>query len=223
MENIQEKTEDLKEAPLGLFLYPVLQAADILLYKADQVPVGDDQIPHIFLSQTLARKFNYRFGPTFPVPQQLSASAASRIKSLRDVNKKMSKSDPDPKSRICLLDEEDDIRIKMKKAMTDFDSKVTYEPEQRAAVSNLILLEHLATNQSIESIVKQNADKTTAQFKLHLADVLIEHLRPIRLKANELMQDPSHLERLLRRGSQQATEIAEQTLTEVRQKVGFCF
>lgn len=211
----------MKETPLGLYLYPVLQAADILLYRSNRVPVGDDQTAHIFLTQSLAKRFNHRFGQLFPVPEQLSAVAGARIKSLRDPTKKMSKSDPDPKSRISLLDTDDNILSKVKKAITDFDSKVSFDLDRRPAVSNLILLEHLLTDQSIDDIVQDSNSITTAQYKQRLAEVIIEHIGPIRNEARRLLDDRLHLDRTLQQGAEQARSIASQTLNQVKKLIGF--
>jgi tryptophanyl-tRNA synthetase len=218
----QEKTQNFKEAPLGLYLYPVLQAADILLYRTHRVPVGDDQTAHIFLTQSLAKRFNNRFGYLFPIPEQLTAVAGARIKSLRDPTKKMSKSDPDAKSRISLLDSDDQIRSKMKKAITDFDSKVSFESERRPAVSNLILLEHLLTDEPIEQIVRDCEPLTTAQYKQRLGEIIIEHVRPIRTEAERLLSNKGHLDQILDQGADRAREVATETMQQVRQRVGFC-
>lgn len=149
----KEKSEKMKEIPLGLYLYPVLQAADIMLYKATHVPVGEDQVQHLQLAQSLAKAFNNRFGNTFPMCQPMIADDAScRIKSLRDPTKKMSKSDPDPKSCVMITDTPKVIKEKVKKAITDFTSAVTFEPETRPGVTNLLTIHSMVSGKSIQEI-----------------------------------------------------------------------
>lgn len=143
----KEKSAKVKEIPLGLFVYPVLQAADILMYKATHVPVGEDQVQQLQLAQHLANVFNFRFGETFPICHGVIADdPSSRIKSLRDPTKKMSKSDADPKSRIMLTDTPDQLLEKVKKALTDFKSAVTYDPIERPGVANLLIIHSLMSN-----------------------------------------------------------------------------
>ncbi|CAB3381191.1 Hypothetical predicted protein [Cloeon dipterum] len=142
----KEKSASMKEIPLGLFIYPVLQSADIMLYKATHVPVGEDQLQHIQLAQHLGNTFNARYGHTFPpIKAMVEESGVARLRSLRNPEKKMSKSDPDPKSRISLVDEPKVIVEKCKKAITDFTSEVTYDPEGRRGVATLIDLVSLCT------------------------------------------------------------------------------
>ncbi|KAJ4439141.1 hypothetical protein ANN_15098 [Periplaneta americana] len=152
----KEKSLTLKEVPLGLYIYPVLQAADILLYRATQVPVGEDQTQNLQLVQHLAKIFNNRHGPTFPVPEAIMAdSSISRLKSLRDPSKKMSKSDQDPRSRIEITDTPEDLLEKCKKAVTDFTSEVTFDPEKRPGVANLITIHSLFTGLDPAEVCKQ--------------------------------------------------------------------
>ncbi|KAG5325148.1 SYWM protein, partial [Pseudoatta argentina] len=158
----KEKSESLKNVPLGLYIYPVLQTADILLYKT-HVPVGQDQAQHIQLAQDLVQIFNRQFGQTFPVPRTLINGPSQRIKSLRDPTKKMSKSHTDSKSRLNLLDEPDKLLEKVKKAVTDFTSEVTYDPEKRPGVANLINIHSLFTGQTTEEICKEAVGLNTGQ------------------------------------------------------------
>lgn len=152
----KEKSAKFKEIPLGLYLYPILQAADIMLHKANLVPVGEDQIQHIQLAQHLTKNFNNRYGDTFPTCEPMIAEDLScRIKSLRDPTKKMSKSDLDPKSCVMLTNTPDEITSKVKKAITDCTSEVTFEPEARPGVSNLLTIHSLATNKSIQQICEE--------------------------------------------------------------------
>jgi tryptophanyl-tRNA synthetase len=152
----KEKSAKMKEVPLGLYLYPVLQAADILLYKATHVPVGEDQAQHLQLAMSLAKLFNHRFGQTFPIIKPIIADdSSSRIKSLRDPTKKMSKSDPDKKSTIMITDTPEMIKEKLKKAVTDCTSAVTFEPEGRPGVANLLTMHSMVIEYLPEEIVEE--------------------------------------------------------------------
>ncbi|XP_071556145.1 uncharacterized protein Trprs-m [Temnothorax nylanderi] len=216
----KEKSESLKNVPLGLYIYPVLQAADILLYKATHVPVGQDQAQHIQLAQDLAQIFNRQFGQTFPIPRTLISDGPSqRIKSLRDPTKKMSKSHTDSKSRLNILDEPDVLLNKLKKAITDFTSEVTYEPEKRPAVTNLINIHSLFTGKTPEEICKEAEGLNTGQYKLVVADVVIEKLSPIREDILKLTKEPAYLDKILKEGAERATELATNCWTEVIEKV----
>lgn len=218
----KEKSEHLKNIPLGLYIYPVLQAADILLYRATQVPVGQDQVQHIQLAQDLAYSFNQKFGDTFPLPRSLIFDDASkRIKSLRDPSKKMSKSDTDCKSRLDLTDNSDVLLEKIKKAVTDNTSQVTYDPETRPGVSNLIAIHSLLTDKSPEEICKDAQDLDTGKYKLVLADVVIEKLKPIREEISRLLKEPLYLDEVLKIGSEKATDLAIDCYVDVKDKIGF--
>ncbi|KAL0126676.1 hypothetical protein PUN28_005211 [Cardiocondyla obscurior] len=216
----KEKSESLKNVPLGLFIYPVLQAADILLYKATHVPVGQDQAQHIQLAQDLAQIFNRKFGQTFPIPHALiSDNRSQKIKSLREPTKKMSKSHTDSKSRLNILDEPDVLLEKIKKSVTDFTSEITYEPDKRQGVSNLINIHSLFTGKTPEEICKEAASLNTGQYKLLLADIVIEKLSPIRNNILRLTKEPAYLNEILKEGADRATELATNCWTEVIGKV----
>ncbi|XP_011878448.1 PREDICTED: tryptophan--tRNA ligase, mitochondrial [Vollenhovia emeryi] len=216
----KEKSEFLKNVPAGLYNYPVLQAADILLYKATHVPVGQDQVQHIQLAQDLAYIFNRQYGQTFPIPHTLISNGPSqRIKSLREPMKKMSKSHADPKTRLNILDEPDVLLEKVKKAVTDFTSEVTYEPDERPGVSNLINIHSLFTGKTPEEICKEAVGLNTGQYKLVLADVVIEKLSPIRKDILRLTGEPAYLDEILKEGAERATELATNCWTEVKGKV----
>ncbi|XP_032674883.1 tryptophan--tRNA ligase, mitochondrial [Odontomachus brunneus] len=216
----KEKSESLKNIPLGLYIYPVLQAADILLYKATDVPVGQDQAQHVQLAQDLARIFNKKFGMTFPIPHVLVSDGPSqRIKSLRDPMKKMSKSYQDARSRLDILDNPDMLLEKMKKAVTDFTSEVTYEPETRPGITNLINIHSLFTGKTPDEICKEATGLNTGQYKLVVADVVIEKLTPIRQQVLRLLKEPVYLEEVLKEGSDKATNLAAYCWTEVADKV----
>uniref|UniRef100_A0A182P6W8 Tryptophan--tRNA ligase, mitochondrial n=1 Tax=Anopheles epiroticus TaxID=199890 RepID=A0A182P6W8_9DIPT len=215
----KEKSANMKEIPLGLYLYPVLQAADIMLYKATHVPVGEDQIQQLQLAQSLARAFNNKYGRTFPFCETL-VNDGSRLKSLRDPTKKMSKSDPDPKSCIMLIDTPDVVLEKVKKSVTDFKSEVTFDAKERPGVSNLITIHSLVSGKSVEEICKEAEGKNTGQYKLLVAEALIEHLRPIRERMERYTRDVGYLAGVIEEGSERARSIAEQTIDEVKEKIG---
>ncbi|MCL4137761.1 UNVERIFIED_CONTAM: hypothetical protein GTU68_037284, partial [Idotea baltica] len=211
-----------KSVPTGLFIYPVLQSADILLYKTTHVPVGEDQIQHIQLASHLAKLFNGIYGSTFPIPEALIyKDTSARIKSLRSPLSKMSKSEKDPKSRIDLLDSPDTIREKVKKSITDFTSAVYFDAESRPGVSNLMTLHKAFSGKSYECIEKENSDIDTGKYKKVLAEVLVEYLSPIRTKTLELMKEKDYLEKVIQDGNDKARTRAQNTLAEVYKKVGF--
>ncbi|XP_033216803.1 tryptophan--tRNA ligase, mitochondrial [Belonocnema kinseyi] len=217
----KEKSATVKDVPLALFIYPVLQAADILIYKATHVPVGEDQVQHLELCQDLARKFNSTFGETFPVPTTIISNDAKRIKSLRDPNSKMSKSCPDSKSRLDLIDEPKVLLNKVKKSVTDFTSEVTYDPKNRPGVANLVKIHSLLTGKSPEKICEEAQGIDTGRYKLVLADVVIEKLNPIRERILQLLSEKQYLEQILKEGAEKATAIATPNLFEIREKIGF--
>lgn len=217
----KEKTAKLKDIPMGIFLYPVLQSADILAYKATHVPVGEDQIQHIQLAQHLCHAFNNKYGKIFPIPEPIiDNSAASRLKSLRNPSKKMSKSDTDPRSRIELTDSSDVIREKIKKAITDFTSEVTYDPVERPGVSNIIFIHSLVSEKSVETICDESRVLDTQQYKLVVADSVIERLKPISSGIEDLMKNPDYLTQVLKKGGDRARQISSQTLVETKTALG---
>lgn len=217
----KEKSATLKDVPLGLMVYPVLQAADIMLYKATHVPVGEDQVQHLQLAHHLAKIFNTKYGVTFPQCHSIVANDLScRIKSLRDPLKKMSKSDPDTRSCIMLTDTPKQVTDKIKKAVTDFTSAVTFHPEERPGVANLITIHSLATGLTPEEICEESSILDTGKYKLRVAEALVEHLNPIRLKIEEYMQHPDYLESVLVEGAEKAGVVADATLTEVKDRIG---
>lgn len=217
----KEKSRTVRDVPLGLFVYPVLQAADIMLYKATHVPVGADQVQHIQLAQHLARGFNTRYGDMFPICNPLiEENEGSRILSLREPSKKMSKSDLSPKGTINLNDSPDQITEKIKKAVTDFTSDISYNPNARPGVSNLVNIHALVTGQSIESVVEEAKQLDTAQYKERVSEAVIEHLRPIRELINKHLSNRNELIYILEMGSEKARKVAQATMTEVKQRLG---
>ncbi|XP_054263604.1 tryptophan--tRNA ligase, mitochondrial [Macrosteles quadrilineatus] len=217
----KEKTASMKEIPLGIYLYPVLMAADVMLYRATHVPVGEDQLPHMNLAVDLAQVFNNRYGETFPVPEIIiEDSARNRVRSLREPLKKMSKSHTDPKSRIELTDTPDQIVGKVKKAVTDFTSAVSYDPVNRPGVSNLVALHALSAGKTFQQVCDENAHIQTGQYKRVVADAIVEKFNPIREEMNRLLAAPEYLEEVLDQGAQRATMLAEITWMDVKQKIG---
>ncbi|XP_067116439.1 tryptophan--tRNA ligase, mitochondrial [Osmerus mordax] len=215
------KSKQKNEGSVGLYTYPVLQAADILLYKSTLVPVGEDQVQHLELAQDLARIFNHQYGELFPEPRAL-LSSTRKVKSLREPSSKMSKSDPQKMATVSLTDSPDDIALKIRRAVTDFTSEVTFDPERRPGVSNLVLLHAGVAGLSVEEVVLQAQGMDTARYKQLVAEAVIQRLGPIREEILRLRAERGHLELLLRQGARRARELAAPTLQEVRQRVGFC-
>ncbi|MBN3308175.1 SYWM protein, partial [Amia calva] len=205
---------------VGLFTYPVLQAADILLYQSTHVPVGEDQVQHLELAQDAARIFNSKYGSFFPVPQPL-LSSTKKVKSLRDPMSKMSKSDPQKLATVNITDTPDDIRMKFRKAVTDFTSEVTFDPEQRPGVSNMISIHAAVAGLTVEEVICQSRGLDTAHYKLAVADAVIQKFSPIRQEVQRLRGDPGYLEKVLKHGVEKAKELAVPVYQEVRKLVGF--
>ncbi len=201
---------------MGLLDYPVLMAADILLYKSNLVPVGEDQLPHIDLTNEIAKKFNSMFGETFePVKPHLATGA--RIMSLQDPTKKMSKSGDEG---IALSDGPDEIREKIKGAVTDSGKEIVFDPDKKPAISNLMTIYHLLSQNSVKEIEKKYGGKNYSEFKSDLAEVVVNFLKPFQEKRKELESDPTYIEDVLIESEEKARIIASSTLTEVKQKMG---
>ncbi|KAG9471159.1 hypothetical protein GDO78_015564 [Eleutherodactylus coqui] len=214
------KSESQKnEGSVGLFTYPVLQAADILLYLSTHVPVGDDQAQHLQLTQDLARIFNYQYGEFFPIPRALMGSS-KKIRSLRDPLVKMSKSDPHTLATVRLTDTPDEIVMKFRKAVTDFTSEVTYDPEKRPGVSNMVAIHSAVTGLSPEEVVKQSRGLETAQYKHVVAEAVITKLTPIREEVHRLRGDKGFLREVLTRGTHRARELAAPVYDKVCRIIG---
>lgn len=212
--------EGHERAGLGLFSYPALMAADILLYDTTIVPVGEDQIQHLELTRLLARRFNERFGETFLIPQPLIQKVGARVMSLQDPTKKMSKSDTTKAGTIMLDDDSDTIRKKIMKAVTDTEGGIVYDEEKKPAISNLLAIYHHLTGQSIKSIEQHFEGKGYGDFKKALAEVVVEHLAPITAKINEYRENPGELAAILDEGRKVALEKAEAKMKIVRERVG---
>lgn len=212
--------EQLEKSPkynnAGFLNYPVLMAADILIYKSNLVPVGEDQLPHIDLTNEIAKKFNSMFGETFKAVKPHLAEGA-RIMSLQDPTKKMSKTGDES---IALSDSSDIIREKIKKAVTDSGKEVVFDSENKPAISNLITIYHLLSQISIKEIEKNYDGKDYVEFKNDLAEVVINFLKPFQEKRKELEDDPAYVEDLLTESEEKAILMTGSTLTEVKQKMG---
>jgi tryptophanyl-tRNA synthetase len=203
---------------LGLYSYPVLMAADILLFRADAVPVGDDQKQHLELTRDLVERFNHRFGDEFPMPEPIIPERGARIMSLQVPTAKMSKSDPDESSRILVLDDPDTIRKRLKRAVTDSETDVRYDWAKKPGVSNLIEIMSLFTNASIESIEAEYGTSGYGKFKDAVAESVIAGLAPLRSSYQQM--DDAEVARLMQRGALDARTKAEGFQQAVRKRVG---
>ena len=206
-------------ASVGLYDYPVLMAADILLYNAHLVPVGEDQRQHLELTRTLARRFNNLYGETFVVPEPMILQTGARVMALDDPSAKMSKSSPVPSSYIAILDEPDLIRRKIRRAKTDSGTEIVARPE-KPAITNLLDIYAAATGLTLSELEEQYGGKGYGDFKKDLAEVLVEALSPIRERALELLDDPRELDELLEDGAERARKVATSTLHDAWAKLG---
>jgi tryptophanyl-tRNA synthetase len=218
MTQFKEKS-DRHGANIGLYTYPVLQAADILLYQADCVPVGEDQKQHLELARNIAERFNNHYSPTFVVPEPYITKVGARVMSLQEPEKKMSKSDENHAATIFLSDPPNEIRKKIKRAVTDSGTDIRYD-ESRPAIANLIELYHVATGASIEAIEREFEGKGYGEFKTALGDALADMLMPIQERYHAIRNDKAALSAILQRGAEEASKRAFKTLRKVYKKVG---
>ena len=226
MTQFKEKAgKDKEKASIGLYIYPVLMAADILLYDATHVPVGEDQKQHLELSRDIAQKFNLDFkSPNFfKIPEPLIQKNFARIMSLKDGNKKMSKSDPSDLSRINLKDTKDEIINKIKKAKTDNDPMPTDQTKlkNRPEIENLLGIYSSLSNQNIKNTVDEFSGKNFSEFKNKLAEVIVEKISPISDEIKRLEKDPKFIDDILLNGSKKAEKIAKSKVEEIKKIVGF--
>ncbi len=203
----------------GLFTYPVLMAADILLYQADAVPVGEDQKQHVELCRDIAGRFNYVYGDTFTLPEPFIPKMGARIMSLGDPTSKMSKSDPD--GCVFLMDKPEDIMRKFKRAVTDCETAVRYDPAAKPGISNLLTVYCTATGKTIEEAEQEFAGQGYGVFKPAVGEAVVELLRPIREETERLLKDKAYLESVYKEGAERAQYLANKTLRKVYKKVGF--
>ena len=205
----------------GLFTYPSLMAADILLYQPDYVPVGEDQKQHVELTRDIANRFNGVYGETFKIPQSFVPKVGARVMSLVDPTKKMSKSEDEDPGRIILMDKPEDIMRRFKRAVTDSETEVRYDPEKKAGISNLMTIYAAATGRTFAEIETEFAGHGYGDFKTKVGEAVVELLRPIREKTEEILKDKAYLEDVYTDGAQRAQRIARKTLDKVYRKVGF--
>ena len=207
-------------ASVGLFTYPVLQAADILLYQPKKVPVGEDQKQHLELTRDLAMRFNTRFGQTFTIPEAHILKETAKIFDLQNPAAKMSKSN-EPKGTINIMDESSVTAKKIKSAVTDADGEIRFDSETKAGVSNLLGIYSAVSGKSIEALVSELSGKGYGDLKSAVSDAVLAVIEPIRDRANELLADEAELDRLLGLGAERANALAELTLADVYEKIGF--
>jgi tryptophanyl-tRNA synthetase len=206
---------------VGLFTYPILQAADILLYQADQVPVGEDQRQHIELTRDLAQRFNTRFGQTFTVPGPYILKSVGKIQDLQDPSAKMSKSASSPNGIIELLDEPARNAKKIRSAVTDNDREIRYDEENKPGLSNLLRIYAALTGSTVDEIAVDYDGRGYGDLKKDLGEVLVDALTPIRDAALGYLADPAELDRILAAGAERAEAIADATLATAYERVGF--
>ncbi len=222
MTQYKAKSQKQESVMTGLLTYPVLMAADILLYDADEVPVGEDQKQHIELTRDLAQRFNYLFGETFVIPKPVIRESGARIMGLDDPTVKMSKSETARGHAIRIIDDPDEIRWAIKRAVTDSFNEIRFSDDpERAGVNNLLQIYELLTGRSRPEIEAHFAGKGYGALKRELAEVVIEALRPIRERYYQLMDDPAELDRILAIGAEQARAVAEPKMTLILERVGF--
>ena len=205
----------------GLFTYPVLMAADILIYNADLVPVGQDQTQHLEIARDIAGRFNGIYGDTFTLPEGYVPASGAKIMSLAEPTKKMSKSDTNVNAFILMTDDKDTIVRKCKRAVTDSDGCVRFDRENKPGVSNLMQIYSVATGKSYEAIEQEFAGQGYGSFKAAVGESVVELLRPIREETEHLLADKAYLESVYRAGAEKAAYVANRTLSKVYKKVGF--
>lgn len=204
----------------GLFTYPVLMAADILLYQSNLVPVGSDQKQHLELTRDLAIRFNNIYGDVFTVPEAYIGKIGSRVMSLQEPESKMSKSDPED-TYISMLDKPDDIRRKIRRAVTDSEAVIRFDPENKPGVSNLLSIAAALTDRTIESVVEELSGKGYGDLKNAVAEIVIETMVPIQREFDRLMADKAYVQSILSRNAETVARHAARTLNKVKKKVGY--
>ncbi len=220
MTQFKEKSKELKEqVSVGLFDYPALMSADILLYDTEVVPVGEDQKQHVELSRDLAQRFNSIYGPTFRLPKAVIPEVGARIMGLDDPTKKMSKSEDNPGHAINLLDSPDEIRAKIKRATTDSRREIRFD-ENRPGIYNLLVIYEIFSGLSRAEIEARYEGKGYAHLKKDLGEVVVEGLKPLQSRYKELTAEPGHIDSLLAAGASRVRPLAEKTLAKVKERVG---
>jgi tryptophanyl-tRNA synthetase len=219
MTQFKDKSAGKEAVSAGLLTYPPLMAADILLYKTDIVPVGEDQKQHIELTRDLAERFNKRYGEIFTIPEPRIPKIGARIMSLADPTKKMSKSDANKKAFITLLDDAKTVEKKIKSAVTDSEGVIRYDKEKKPGISNLLNIYSILANKTIEELEQEYAGKGYGVFKADLAQVIIDTLTPIQEKYYDLLES-SMLDQVLDEGAEKANKVATETLEKMEQAMG---
>jgi tryptophanyl-tRNA synthetase len=210
-----------ERASVGLFTYPILQVADILLYQANEVPVGEDQRQHVELTRDLAERFNGRFGETFVIPSPYILKETAKIYDLQEPSIKMSKSASTPKGLINLLDEPKTTAKKVKSAVTDTDTVIRYDVENKPGVSNLLTIYSTLTGRSIAELEREYEGKMYGALKTDLAEIMVEFVTPFRERTQQYLDDPETLDSILAKGAEKARAVAAETLAQAYERVGF--
>jgi len=222
---VQFKDKSVKsgaeQASVGLFIYPILQAADILLYQTDQLPVGEDQRQHLELTRDLAQRFNHRFGTTFVLPAPYIVAGAAKIADLQDPAVKMSKSSSAPQGIVDLLEDPASIRRKITRAVTDPGTEIRADDQAKPGVTNLLRIYSALTGTEMAELERQYAGAGYGAFKKDLADVVADALAPIRERTEKMLADEAELDRMLAIGAARAREVASHTMAMVRERIGF--
>lgn len=218
-----KSTKHANNVNVGLYSYPSLQAADILLYQANKVPVGEDQKQHLELTRDIATRMNNVYGEIFALPEPFIPEMGARVMSLQDPAKKMSKSDTNPNNFVGLLEEPKKVVKKIKRAVTDSDeqARIYFDPQEKAGVSNLLSILSACTDKSIEALVSEYEDKMYGHLKTDVADAVVALIEPIQKRFNELRDDREELNRIMRQGANQARTQASATLKKVHDALGF--
>ena len=205
----------------GLFTYPALMAADILLFQTDLVPVGADQKQHLELARDIATRFNSLYGDTFKVPEPYIGKVGARVMSLQEPTSKMSKSDEDANASIYLMDDPDAIMRKFKRAVTDSDACVRFDQETKPGISNLMSIYGAITGQTMEQIQSEFEGKGYGDFKMRVGEAVVEELRPLQARFKELSSDKTYIDSIIKKNAETANYLATKTLRKVQKKVGF--
>jgi len=213
--------EGSEAATVGLFTYPVLMAADVLLYDSDLVPVGEDQRQHLELVRDVAQRFNSRFPGTFVVPELLIPKATAKIYDLADPTSKMSKSAASQAGLISLLDDPKATAKKIRSAVTDSGREVRYDPDAQPGVSNLLTIQAAVTGTDVDKLVEAYAGRGYRDLKADTADAVVEFVAPIKARVDELIGDPTELEGILKKGAERAREVSAKTMANVYERLGF--
>ena len=204
----------------GLFTYPVLMAADILLYQADVVPVGKDQLQHLEITRDIAQRFNAIYGDVFTIPEPYIGKTGAKIMSLQDPEKKMSKSDENPNASIYLMDDKDTIIRKFKRAVTDSEANIAYNDEQKG-IHNLIDIYSVCTGKTPDEVVSEFSGKGYGDFKLAVGESVADMLAPMQARFAELEKDKAYIDSVIKNNAEKANYYAQKTLRKVQKKVGF--